>query len=282
MPHVLDGMLPKPVAGICGLWQINTVRAWQFSQYMRHGAMNNLFSVADKATLVTGGTSGIGRAVASHFVSQGAKVAISGRRESGAGIATEIGARFIQADVSSLESNKQMIQSAHELLGKLDVLILNAGVGPLEKTIEALSVEEMRDSFALNFDAVFAGIHHSIPYLNEGASIIVTSSAAALTTAPTYGAYSPAKAACLMLARTAATEFGGRFRVNCVLPGPFATEMLTPDDHEYRWRRRYRRSVACALRRKSLVRISFWPPRPVVVPPGHSLPATTVFPLAPA
>ncbi|MEJ2533761.1 MAG: SDR family oxidoreductase [Halioglobus sp.] len=195
--------------------------------------MNNLFSVADKATLVTGGTSGIGRAVASHFVSQGAKVAISGRRESGAGIATEIGARFIQADVSSLESNKQMIQSAHELLGKLDVLILNAGVGPLEKTIEALSVEEMRDSFALNFDAVFAGIHHSIPYLNEGASIIVTSSAAALTTAPTYGAYSPAKAACLMLARTAATEFGGRFRVNCVLPGPFATEMLTPDDHEY-------------------------------------------------
>jgi NAD(P)-dependent dehydrogenase (short-subunit alcohol dehydrogenase family) len=36
-----------------------------------------------------------------------------------------------------------------------------------------------------------------------------------------------------MLARTAATEFGGRFRVNCVLPGPFATEMLTPDDHEY-------------------------------------------------
>lgn len=193
----------------------------------------DIFSLNGKTVLITGGTSGIGLAVATHFVKQGAKVTISGRRQSGTAIAERIGAQFIQADISSLESNKKMLETAHELLGKLDVLILNAGVGPLEKGIETLSVEEMRSNFAVNFDAVFAGIHHSTPYLNQGASIIVTSSAAAVTTAPTYGAYSPAKAACLMLARVAATEFGGRFRVNCILPGPFATEMVTPDDHEY-------------------------------------------------
>ncbi|MFV0679123.1 SDR family NAD(P)-dependent oxidoreductase [Ottowia sp.] len=195
--------------------------------------MSDLFSIAGKTALITGGTAGIGQAVAAHFVKQGAKVVISGRRKNGAEIAADMGAKFVQADMANLDATKRMIEAAHELLGKLDVLVLNAGVGPLPKTIEGLSPQEMRELFSVNFDAVYAGVHHSIPYLNEGASIIITSSAAGITTAPTYGAYSPAKAACVMLARSAATELGGRFRVNCILPGPFATEMMTPDDHEY-------------------------------------------------
>lgn len=194
-----------------------------------------MFDISGKKTLITGGTAGIGKAVAKHFVEQGAEVIIAGRRDEGAQIAKEIGARFIKADVSDHEQTKSCLNKAVDMIGKLDVLILNAGVTNEEAFVSDLSFEEMRKLFAVNFDAVYAGIHYGSKLMNEGASIIITSSPAGVTTTAGFSAYSSSKAACNMLARTTAIELAPlKIRVNTILPGGVHTDMMQPGtfDHD--------------------------------------------------
>ena len=100
-------------------------------------SVDDIFSIANRRTVITGGTAGIGLAVAAHFVSAGAEVVITGRRADGRQIAGSISARSVSMDVRSDASVERGLNEAVEILGGLDVLVLNAGVslpaGPLEE-----------------------------------------------------------------------------------------------------------------------------------------------------
>jgi len=186
-----------------------------------------MFSIQNKNVLITGGTSGIGLAVARHCVQQGARVVITGRRESGEAIAAEIGATFLRCDVSEEQQTKEMLAAAEQTLGKLDGLVLNAGfIGP-QGSLEASDTTEARRTLDINIMGVYYGLKYGPEHLKDGGSILITgSNAGSGITAFGFGAYAASKAGAAYLARTAAIELGPRaIRVNVVAPGTIAAGM---------------------------------------------------------
>ena len=190
-------------------------------------------TLQDKTALICGATSGIGLAVASNFISNGAKVIITGRRESGGDIASQIGAEFIRCDVSIESDVQACFDEAEKRLGKLDVLVINAGVADDEGSIEEFSSEGMKSLVEVNLNGVFYSLKYGPSHMNDGGSIINTGSVAGsgITHAGT-GVYAATKAAGIYLARTAAIENAPReIRVNSVCPAMIAgTGMMVDDD----------------------------------------------------
>lgn len=189
------------------------------------------FSLAEKVCVITGGTSGIGRAVAKRFAASGAHVAIVGRRAT-AELARELNAAlFIRADCSTEAGVEEAMQTTFDKLGPLDVIVNNAGLENTGPFIADATDEELHRVFALNTFGVFYGLKHGQKHARDGASIINTSSLAALTALPGYGQYSASKAAVVSLTQTAAIELAPRLiRVNAVCPGSVYTEMM-PEGH---------------------------------------------------
>ena len=183
----------------------------------------------NKVAVVTGGNSGMGLAAAKLFAQHGAKVTITGRDEATINKAvTEIGngAQGLVADVAKLENIDKMYNKVSSTFGKIDVLVLNAGVyagGPL-----ADFTEEMFDHVVdVNFKGVFFSVQKALPYLNDGASIVITGSAAGDKGMPGIAAYSATKAAVRSLARGFSTELLSRnIRVNLLSPGPIDTPIF--------------------------------------------------------
>ena len=189
-----------------------------------------MFSLSGRNALVTGGTAGIGRAVAGYFVEAGADVVITGRREDGDSIADEMGARFAQLDVRDEAGFREALAAIAAEQGKLDVLVLNAGVVH-EHMIADLPSDEAKFVFDVNINGVFYGLKYGPAHMNDGGSIIITSSNAALLGSPESSAYSASKAAASQLARCAAVELGPRrIRVNAVCPGGTKTDMALPEE----------------------------------------------------
>lgn len=186
--------------------------------------------LAGKVAVVTGGNSGIGLATAKLFAAEGAKVAISGRnaetlREAAAQIGH--GAIGVVAEVSRLPEIDQLYHTVHNAFGKIDVLVANAGVfkgAPLADFTEAL-YDEMAD---INLKGGFFTVQKALPFLNDGASIILLSSAGAHFGMSNASAYLATKAAALSLARDFSVELRDRhIRVNVMTPGPIATPMFS-------------------------------------------------------
>ena len=176
-----------------------------------------------KVAVVTGGNSGIGLATAKRFQEEGAKVAISGRSKKTLDEAVKAlgnGLVAIQADVSKLADIDKMYAEVSRTLGKIDVLFVNAGVAkfaPLAQTTESLFDEQ----FGINVKGAYFTIQKALPFLNDGASIILNTSVAGNKGTIAASAYSSTKAALRSMARTTAAELVGRgIRVNAVAPGP--------------------------------------------------------------
>jgi NAD(P)-dependent dehydrogenase (short-subunit alcohol dehydrogenase family) len=185
-----------------------------------------------KVAVVTGGNSGIGLATAVLFAEEGAKVAITGRNKTSidAAIATiGHGALGIVSDVAKVKDLEAQYKQVGAAFGKIDVLVINAGIylsGMLADFTEA-EFDKISD---INFKGVFFSVQQALPFLNDGASIIITSSTLALMGVPGVSVYSATKGAVNTLAKSFAAELAGRrIRVNVLSPGPIDTPIMTRD-----------------------------------------------------
>ena len=170
--------------------------------------------MAAKTALITGGTSGIGKATAELLHSRGYRVMVTGRGNVGdAGLPGDVIA--VQADAGSLADIDQAVDQAREHLGSLDLLYLNAGIsrpGPIESTDEAA----FDALFDINVKGNFFTLQKALPLLNEGASVVFTIGAGEGLGA----AMTASKGALLPLVRSLALELAPRrIRVNAVSPG---------------------------------------------------------------
>jgi len=186
-------------------------------------------TLANKVALITGASSGIGRATAQQFVAQGAKVVIAGRNaETLTSIKQELGDSVItvQGDVRDASHRTALLDAVKSLGGRLDILFANAGGGQ-PAPVEAVDEVSAKQLFDVNFWSVFFLIQQALPLLDRGSSVIVTSSVAASRSLPGMSIYSASKAALTSVAQAYAIELAQRgIRVNIISPGPIQTPIF--------------------------------------------------------
>ena len=179
-----------------------------------------------KVALVAGGTAGIGLAVATAFAQAGAITTIGGRRDGAAEVAAEAACRFVRLDVADESSIVAALADAAARDGKLDVLVLNAGIGQPPGPLAKLDSGAAAAVVQTNLLGTFYGLKHAPAHMNDGGSIVLTSSISAVSGTPFEGLYGATKAAVSALARSAAVDLGPRgIRVNAVQPGPTWTAL---------------------------------------------------------
>jgi NAD(P)-dependent dehydrogenase (short-subunit alcohol dehydrogenase family) len=183
-----------------------------------------------KTAVITGGGSGIGLATAQAFVREGAKVAIFGRDAAKLQKATgSLGAPAIAitGDAAKLTDLERLFSEVAQQLGKIDIIVANAGlIG--QKPFDAITEAEF-DAFAgVNFKGVFFTVQKALPHLNDGASIILVSSALAHVGMLGQSLYAATKAAVISLGKTLGAALSNRsIRVNVVSPGPVESGVWT-------------------------------------------------------
>lgn len=182
-----------------------------------------------KVAIVTGGSSGIGAAIATLFVAEGARVVIAGRRrDTGEQFARTLGeaASFIRTDVAVEDDVAAMIQHTVARLGRIDCLVNNAGAGSQRVAIAEIDLAQLDAAFGVHLRGVVAGMKHAVPVMaaQRSGSIISIASINGIRAGLGGHAYSAAKAAAIHFSRCAAVELGELgIRVNTVSPGPIVT-----------------------------------------------------------
>jgi NAD(P)-dependent dehydrogenase (short-subunit alcohol dehydrogenase family) len=197
----------------------------------------------DKTAIVTGGGSGIGRAVAIAYAREGAKVVIGDVDEDGGKETLRLlkdevdGAEaiFVRSDASSAEENEALVKAAIDAFGALHIACNNAGVSGELKPVAELGVEAWDRVVAINLSGVFYGMHAQIPRILEAGGGAIVNMASILGQVGTRGAsgYVAAKHGVVGLTQTAALEYSAEgLRVNAVGPGYIDTPLLEslPDD----------------------------------------------------
>ncbi len=182
-----------------------------------------------KVAVVTGGNSGIGLAITREFTEQGAHVVVFGRNAETLDEAVQSignGTLGVQGDVTRLADLDRLYQETVARFGKIDILVANAGIArpaPLDRTDEAL-FDLTSD---INFKGAFFTVQKAVPHLNDGASIILVTSAGNVKGLPNFSVYVATKAAVRSLARSFSAELLPRgIRVNALSPGPIETPIF--------------------------------------------------------
>lgn len=184
--------------------------------------------MGDKVVLVTGAASGIGRATATLFAKEGAKVVVVDvDQETGGAVATEIGGVFARADVSQPDQLQAAVDTALSEFGRLDVAHLNAGVGERGLDVTELTEEVYDRALGINVGGVVFGTRAAANAMKDGGAIVATASLAGLVPYPGDPIYGLTKHAVVGFVRSAADQLAKRnIRINAVCPGFTRTAML--------------------------------------------------------
>jgi len=192
-----------------------------------------VFKLADKVALVTGGSRGIGAAIAKRLAAEGATVAVTYAKDAGAAsalvkaIETDGGkAIAIQADAADVDAVKAAVEKVVSTLGRLDVLVNNAGTA-IPKPFEETTLEEMNRVIDINIRGVFVATQAALKHMRSGGRIIsIGSSVGERVVAPGLVPYAGTKGAVKMFTQALAREIGSRgITVNNVQPGPIDTDL---------------------------------------------------------
>lgn len=239
-PHSVDAV---SVADAASLNQIPAQeQAWpgtdaELSPRPEHGARG--WTARDRLTgkkaLVTGGDSGIGRAIAVTYAAEGASVVIAHLEEEQADadetcrLITEAGgsAVAIAADLREHQACVDLAARAVEELGGLDILVCNAGYQMAQDSLEGFSPDQLQRTFATNFFSTFWLAQELTPHLTGGGAMLVTTSIQAYQPSDHLLDYAATKAALNNFVVNLAAELGPRgVRVNAVAPGPIWTPLI--------------------------------------------------------
>lgn len=192
-------------------------------------------TVSQPVALITGAGSGIGRATALRLAVDGMFVGLLGRTESELNATlSEIRASggdgvVVLADVSSSEEMRRAVDGFTARAGRIDVLVVNAGINGTWAPIDELMPEEFDETVSINLRGTYLTLHYAVPHMKTtGGSIIVVSSinGTRTFTSPGASAYSATKAAQLAMVQQLAVELGKhKIRVNAVCPGAISTEI---------------------------------------------------------
>jgi NAD(P)-dependent dehydrogenase (short-subunit alcohol dehydrogenase family) len=229
---LLIGATTAAAAGVAGLATGIDVGAHEVPPAPRGVASRQRF--VNKVVMITGATSGIGRAAAVAFAREGARVTFCGRRELlGHEVEQEIRvnggtARYFRADVRVEGDVRGFVDFTVTQFGRLDVAFNNAGI-TLEKPLHEYSRSEWDDVLHTNLRGVFFALKYQIPVMMgaRGGVVVITSSANAIATQGKRGAYAASKHALVGLVQATALEYGPRnIRINAMLPGTTDTPLV--------------------------------------------------------
>ncbi len=195
-----------------------------------------MISLAGKAALVTGGSRGIGAATVKLFAEAGADVVFSYNRNRDAAAQVEQDARkhgtrieSFKADVGKMADAKKLVDFSRERLGRLDVLVANAGIwNDKDIPIEQLSERDWDEMIRVNLKGVYTVVHSAVPHMiaQGGGRIIAVSSVAGQRGTPFHTHYSATKGGVISFAKALASELARHnILVNCVAPGFVDTDV---------------------------------------------------------
>lgn len=192
--------------------------------------MDSFYDFTKKVAIVTGATSGMGQGIALDLAKSGARVVANGRNaEAGRELVESEPGRllFIEGDVRSPELNRTLVHTALAEYGGIDHLVLSAGQLGIGKLHE-LSVDDWKDTFATNVDAVYYLLKEALPLMEQGkgGSVVIIGSIAAFHAFPNHPAYCASKGALISLVRQLALDYGPKIRFNLVCPAQVRTPLL--------------------------------------------------------
>lgn len=185
----------------------------------------------DKVAIITGGAGSIGKTTAQLFLEEGAKVLLVDISEDSLKEAVEeLGGKDVHycvADVTQAASVRQYVTKAVDTFGKIDIFFNNAGIEGIVKPLVDYPEDMFDKVIAVNVKGVWLGNKYVLPQMNDGGSIIITSSVAGLLGSPNVSAYITSKHACVGIMRATAVEAAPRkIRVNSVHPSPVDNRMM--------------------------------------------------------
>jgi NAD(P)-dependent dehydrogenase (short-subunit alcohol dehydrogenase family) len=190
------------------------------------------YRLAGKVAVITGGASGIGRAMGERFAAEGAAVAVADLDEAGGqALAEELGGMFVRVDVTSPDAVEALYAAVAERFGGIDICCNNAGISPPDDdSILDTGLEAWRRVQEVNLTSVFLCCKFGIPHLlsRGGGSVINTASfVAVLGAATSQISYTASKGGVLALSRELGVQFARQgVRVNALCPGPVNTTLL--------------------------------------------------------
>jgi NAD(P)-dependent dehydrogenase (short-subunit alcohol dehydrogenase family) len=186
-----------------------------------------------RTAIITGATSGMGRATALLFAREGAAIVASGRDDArGRELIAEIRgaggrAEFVAGDVALPETNRQLVDTALHAFGGVDTIVCFAGMLGLG-SVTGVPVDTWRQTLAVNLDAVFYLLRAGLPAMKAAGrgAVVIGGSIAALKAFPNHAAYCASKGALLALVRQVAVDYGPDVRINLLCPGPVDTPLI--------------------------------------------------------